>query len=72
MVSRPGHKGVMKERPARVLYIIQGARVRFRYEDGKTEDAVWEAGDVLHLEANTRQTENIDTKDLDCISVHLK
>ncbi len=47
MVSSPGNKGTMKERPDRVLYIIKGAKVRFYYPDGKTEDAVWKTGDVV-------------------------
>lgn len=72
MVSRPGDTGVMKKRPDRLLYTIQGAKVRFHYPDGKTEDAVWKTGDVVYLKANNRQTENIDTNDLDYISVHLK
>lgn len=72
MVSRPGDTGVMKKRPDRLLYTIQGAKVRFHYPDGKTEDAVWKTGDDVYLKANNRQTENIDTNDLDYISVHLK
>jgi len=72
MVSRPGDKGAIKERPDRVLYIIKGAKVRFHSLDGKTEDTVWNTGDVVYMEANNRQTENIDTKDLEYISVHLK
>jgi len=72
MVSKPGDKGIMKQRPDRVLYIIQGAKVRFHYPDGKTEETVWRTGDVVYLHSNNRQTENIDTKDLDYISVHLK
>ncbi len=72
MVSKPGDKGAMKPRPDQVLYIIQGAKVRFHYPDGNTEETVWKTGDVVYLEANNRQTENIDTKDLDYISVHLK
>ncbi len=72
MVSRPGNKGTMKERPDRVLYIIKGAKVRFHYPDGKTEEALWKTEDVVYLKANNRQTENIDTSDLDYISVHLK
>ncbi len=72
MVSRSGDKGAIKERPDRVLYIIKGAKVRFHYLDGKTEDTVWNTGDVLYIEANNRQVENIDTKNLEYISVHLK
>ena len=72
MVSRPGDKGAMKKRPDRVLYVIQGAKVRLHYPDGRTEDVVRKTGEVVYLEANTMQTENIDTKDLDYISVHLK
>ena len=72
MVSRPGDKGAMKERPDRVLYIIRGAKVKIHHLDGKSEDVVRETGAVIYLRANTNQIENIDTKDLDYISVHLK
>ena len=72
MVSVPGDKGAMRERPDRLLYIIQGAKVRFHYPGGKTEDAVWKTGDVVYQKADNRQVENIDTKDLEYISVHLK
>jgi hypothetical protein len=72
MVSKPGHKGVMKERSDRVLYIIQGAKVRFHYPDGRTEDALWKTGDVVYQRADNRQVDNIDTRDLEYISVHLK
>jgi hypothetical protein len=72
MVSTPGDKGAMKERPDRLLYIIQGAKVRFHYPDGKTEDALWKTEDVVYQKADNRQVENIDTRDLEYISVHLK
>lgn len=72
MDSRPEDRGAMKQRPDRVLYLIQGAKVRIHYPDGKSEDLVRETGDVIYLKANTSQTENIDTKDFVYISVHLK
>ena len=72
MVSMPGDKGRMGERPDRLLYIIQGAKVRFHYPGDKTEDAVWKTGDVVYQKADNRQVENIDTRTLEYISVHLK
>jgi len=72
MVSVPRDKGAMRERPDRLLYILQGAKVRFHYPDGKTEDAVWKTGDVIYQKADKRQVENIDTRDLEYISVHLR
>jgi hypothetical protein len=72
MISRPGDKGEIKQRPDRVLYILRGAKVRFRYPDGKTEDAVWKTGDVVYQKADNRQVENVDTDDLEYISVHFK
>lgn len=72
MVSAPRDKGAMKERPDRLLYILRGAKVRFHYPGGKTEDAVWKTGDVVYQTADNRQVENIDTRDLEYISVHLK
>lgn len=67
-----GDKGAMRERPDRLLYILQGAKVRFHYPGGKTEDAVWKTGDVVYQKADNRQVENIDMRDLEYISVHLK
>ena len=72
MVSVPGDKGAMRERPDRLLYIVQGAKVRFHYPGGKTEDAVWKTGDAVYQKADNRQVENLDTRDLEYISVHLK
>jgi len=72
MVSMAGDKGRMGQRPDRVLYIIQGAKVRFRYPGGKTEDAVWKTGEVVYQKADNRQVENVDTRTLEYISVHLK
>jgi hypothetical protein len=72
MVSKPGDKGAMRQRPDRVLHIIRGAKVRFHYPDGRTEEAVWKTGDVVYQKADSRQVENIDTKELEYLSVHLK
>ena len=72
MNSAPGDKGAMKGRPDRLLYILQGAKVRFHYPGGKTEDAVWRTGDVIYQKADNRQVENIDTRELEYISVNLK
>lgn len=72
MVSLPGDKGNMKQRPDRVIYVVKGAKVRFHFPDGRTEDAVWKTGDTVYQKADNRQVENIDTKELEYISVHLK
>jgi hypothetical protein len=72
MIARPGDKGEMKQRPDRVVYIIRGAKVRIRYPDGKTEDAVWKTGDVVYQKANNWQVENVDTDDLEFIGVNFK
>jgi hypothetical protein len=72
MTSRPGDKGEMEQRPDRLLYIMRGAKVRLHYPGGKTKDAVWKAGDVVYQKADNRQVENVDTDDLEYISVHFK
>ena len=72
MISQPGDKGLGKPRTDRVLYVINGAKVRFHYPDGRTEDAVWKTGDVIWAPADARSVENIDNTELDYISVHLK
>jgi hypothetical protein len=72
MDAAPGDKGAMKERPDRLVYILQGAKVRIHYPDGKTEEAVWKTGDVIYQKADNRQVENIDTRGLEFIGVNLK
>ena len=72
MISQPGDKGLGKPRADRVLYVINGAKVRFHYPDGRTEDAVWKTGDVIWAPADARSVENIDNTELDYISMHLK
>ena len=72
MISKPGDKGVMKQRSDRVLYVTEGAKVRFHYPDGATEETTWKTGDVIYSVADNRTVENIDTNVLDYISVHLK
>jgi hypothetical protein len=72
MASAPGDIGAMQERPDRLLYILQGTQVRFHYPGGKTEEAVWKTGDVIYQKADNRQVENIDTRNLEYMSVHLK
>jgi hypothetical protein len=37
-----------------------------------TEDAVWKTGDVVYQKADNRQVENVDTNELEYISVHFK
>ena len=72
MISQPGDKGLDKPRTDRVLYVINGAKVRFHYPVGRTEDAVWKTGNVIWARADARSVENIDNTELDYISVHLK
>jgi hypothetical protein len=72
MVSKPGDKGAMKQRPDRLIHVTRGAKVRFHYPDGKTEDIVWKTGDVVYQKSDNRRVENIDTHELEYLSVHLK
>jgi hypothetical protein len=49
MDSSPGDKGAMQERPDPLLYILQGAKVRFHYPGGKTEEAVWKTEQLFGI-----------------------
>ena len=45
---KPGDKLALHTHPAYTLYTIHGGTVRIAYQGGKTEDVVWDHGDVVY------------------------
>jgi len=69
---QPGQKEQMHSHPATILYVISGGKVRNHTADGKTTEAVLQAGDVSYREPMTHWAENIGTTTVHLILVELK
>jgi uncharacterized protein (DUF2147 family) len=57
--AKPGQKNEMKHRSDRVIYSFNPGKGRIHYDDGKTEDIEYKAGEVRFRKAGKSQTENI-------------
>jgi hypothetical protein len=56
--AKPGQKNEMKHRSVRVIYPFKAGKGRIYYDDGKTEDVEYKAGEVQFRKAGKSQTEN--------------
>src|SRR4051812_43392322 len=56
---KPGEKEAMHSHPAGVVYVLSGARVRFTYPDGRSEERPAAAGETFWREPTTHGVENI-------------
>ncbi|HXH90555.1 MAG TPA: cupin domain-containing protein [Thermoanaerobaculia bacterium] len=71
-MSEPGDKEDWHFHPAFVVYVVTGGTLRITTPDGKSEDVVFKAGDILYREPRTHRTENIGKTTLHAIIVELK
>src|SRR5437667_2459052 len=56
---KPGEKEPMHSHPAGVVYVLGGAKLKFTYPDGKTEERAAAAGETIWREPTTHAVENI-------------
>jgi quercetin dioxygenase-like cupin family protein len=71
-VLEPGDREQMHVHPAFVTYVIEGARIRNHFADGKVVEADLRAGDVLWRDPQTHWVENIGPTTLRFIVVELR
>jgi quercetin dioxygenase-like cupin family protein len=70
---KPGEKLPLHTHPAYALYTIHGGTVRVAYQGGKTEELVWDHGDVLYGDPEgPHTTENIGKTTVKILLVELK
>jgi quercetin dioxygenase-like cupin family protein len=55
----PGEKEPKHSHPAGVIYVLNGATLKFTYPDGRTEERAAAAGDAIWREPVTHAVENI-------------
>ena len=63
---KPGAEGKSRKRPFRVVRALTSGTLQRIYADGRTEDVVWEAGQVRVFEKDKEPfgTKNVGTSDL--------
>ncbi len=69
---RPGHKGPMVARPARVQYILKGGKQRQHFPNGRTKVQTFKPGTVLWRGKEKFAGENIGKTEIRLIAVQLK
>ena len=68
----PHEKSVMHSHPALVAVFLTDSNFKFTYTDGKTEDTLAKAGDILTHEAFEHLPENMSDKPFEAIAIELK
>jgi quercetin dioxygenase-like cupin family protein len=69
----PGEKLPLHTHPAYVVYTIYGGTVRIAYQGGKTEDLVWDHGDVIYGDPEgPHTTENVGKTTVKILLVEVK
>ncbi len=70
---KPGEKAPMHNHPRdHVVYVMNDAKLRLTFPDGKSGDFDLKAGQTIWLEAGSHATENIGTSDGHNLVVELK
>lgn len=69
---KPGEKEPMHSHPAGVIYVLNGATLRFSYPDGRTEERTAATGDTIWREPVTHAVENIGKTEVHVIVIDLK
>lgn len=69
---KPGDKTEMKERPDRVVYSFKGAKLKYYYPDGKTEEVEQKAGTARYIKRGTQSSENVGKTETQNLIIQLK
>jgi quercetin dioxygenase-like cupin family protein len=69
---KPGEKEPMHSHPAGVVYVLNGATLKFSYPDGRTEEKVAAAGETIWRDRVTHAVENTGTTEARAIAIDLK
>src|SRR6266478_4463316 len=56
---KAGEKEPMHSHPGGVVYVLSGAKLKFSYPDGRTEERAADTGETIWREPTTRAVENI-------------
>ena len=69
---KPGEKEPMHSHPAGVVYVLDGAKLRFSYPDGRTEERSAATGETIWRDPTTHAVENVGDTEAHAIAIDLK
>ncbi len=69
---QPGEREAMHSHPAGVIYVLSGAKLKFSYPDGRTEERTAASEETIWREPTTHAVENIGETEAHAIAVDLK
>jgi quercetin dioxygenase-like cupin family protein len=69
---KPGEKEPMHSHPTGVVYVLSGAKLKFSYPDGRTEERAAANGETIWRDPTTHAVENIGNTEAHAIAIDLK
>ncbi len=69
---KPGEKEPMHSHPAGVVYVLSGAKLKFSYPDGRTEERSAATGETIWRDPTTHAVENVGDTEARAIAIDLK
>ena len=69
---KAGEKEPMHSHPAGVVYVLSGAKLKFSYPDGRTEERAAATGETIWRDPTTHAVENVGDTEAHAIAIDLK
>src|SRR5207237_2841798 len=69
---KPGEKEPMHSHPAGVVYVLSGAKLKFSYPDGRTEERGAATGETIWRDPTTHAVEHVGDTEAQAITIDLK
>jgi quercetin dioxygenase-like cupin family protein len=69
---KAGEKEPMHSHPAGVVYVLTGAKLKFTYPDGRTEERTAATGETFWRDPTTHAVENVGDIEAHAIAIDLK
>src|SRR5438445_9669535 len=69
---KAGEKEPMHSHAAGVVYVLSGAKLKFSYPDGRTEEKAAASGETIWRDPTTHAVENVGNTEAHVIAIDLK
>jgi beta-alanine degradation protein BauB len=69
---KPGEKEPMHSHPAGVVYVLSGAKLKFTYPGGRTEERAAATGETIWRDPTTHAVENVGDTEAHAIAIDVK
>ena len=69
---KAGEKEPMHSHPAGVVYVLSGAKLKFSYPDGRTEERAAATGETIWRDPTTHAVKNVGDTEAHAIAIDVK